>query len=323
MKFTNILLLLGVMTGIVLSLAIVGYIQTNEDDGPRFTGEFDVQSDQLLYALEHEGLEIVFVDEEKIYEADPGYQFFDLAFARDEVLFIHTTGYDDQPAGEGENQLRTSEIINDAGDVIVEARGVLNQLVYDETNDELYTGGIQVSQGVEPEQGFEPLDEGFFKVEEDGSLTRIFDRAMTVHQVLDEGQFVVTMYDDYELEERTADSIFDSVSRSYLFDPNTKEVELLSGEETEVDVSQSVIYEDELLYQTIMNPNSNENYDYDLVYEGERLNIGSAVGNILLQDDQLYYTKRDQSGYQKKPTVTLHTYDLLQGMEEEVTLVTD
>ncbi|EZH65958.1 hypothetical protein DH09_14115 [Bacillaceae bacterium JMAK1] len=323
MQFKNILLLIGVMGGIVVALATFGFIQTNQETEPRFTGEFAVNGDQLVYAIEHEEKESLLLNEETIFEASSEYQLFDPVFAQDQVLFIHTTGYDDQPAGEGENQLRTSEIINGAGDIIVEARGVLNQLVYDEKNDQLYAGGIHISQGVEPEQGFEPLDEGFFKVEEDGSLTRIFDRAMTVHQVLDEGQFVVTMYDDYELDERTADSIFESISRSYLYDPNTEEVELLSDEDTEVDVSQSVIYDDALLYQTIMNPNSNENYDYDLVYEGDRLNVGSAVGNIQLQDDQLYYTKREQSGFQNKPAFTLYTYDLLQGMEEEVTLVTD
>ncbi|WP_010532244.1 hypothetical protein [Lentibacillus jeotgali] len=325
--------------------AVGGIVESSENTKPSFTGEYNVAPDgRIAYVMESDGKQTLYVkgreaERHEVYTAGKSQKLWSPVFNENgDLSIVETTGYSEAPPGEQEFQLEHSDVhtISAEGgkiETVLQARGVITDLVKDPARKRLIINGIHLSTKGEPEEGFMPLTSGLYTLNPDGDLKEI--RSFEAYSpsslsIAENGKrLLMVLPDDYK--NATPDSMFKSVQRIYEMNiEKPKEMKVVSNKNSEVPISEVVWMEDKnkLLYQTIMNYGEDGLYEYDMVtYDrasgevGDRLHINDSVQHAQLSEDNtlLYYVKETSEANQSE-TFELFQYHLESGEEEKIEL---
>lgn len=311
-----------------------------------FTGEYAISEndDRLAYVINTDKGQEVYVrsedqKDEMIYQSEEQMEITTPLFTRDnQVMFVETTGAPDEPPGEQEFQQVFSNIIsvdieNENTSVLLEARGWITTILQENPDDPIIVDGVLVSTEEEPETGFQSYESSLFTLDSSKELERIhtFDAYSPGSlQLVDNGDKLrMVLSDDYE--DVSPESMFEATDRIYEMDiEQPDQLEVLSKESSDVPISSFITLDDnnELIYQTIMNWEANENYEYDLVEydaaakeEGSRLYVDGDIWPSSLQyhDGDIYYAKRTRDSMSRNKFALYH-YDRHAEKEEKITL---
>lgn len=311
-----------------------------------FTGEYAISEndDRLLYVINTDKGQEVYVrsedqKDEMIYQSEEQMEITTPLFTEDErVMFVETTGAPEEPPGEQEFQRVFSNIVsvdieNDKSSVLLEVRGWITTILQEDPDDSIIVDGVLVSTDEEPVTVFQSYESSLFTLDSDKELERIrtFDAYSPGSlQLVDNGNKLrMVLPDDYE--DVSSESMFESTERIYEMDiEQPDKLEVLSKVSSEVPISSFITLDDnnELIYQTIMNWEADENYEYDLVEydaaakeEGSRLYVDGDIwpSSLRYHDGDIYYAKRTRDSMSRN-TFALYHYDRHKEKEEKITL---
>ncbi|MBM7838956.1 hypothetical protein JOC54_002226 [Alkalihalobacillus xiaoxiensis] len=336
---------LGTLVGSCLLFITIGsFVIASQDKVPAFTGEYDVNAkEELLVVTEYEGsetLSLVSNNEKAIslFESEVDAYIFSPIYTNDHTaVFIQTTGYDygdyiDETTSEfAYSTIQSIDLSTNEVTIIAEARGVLFDLVYIPTSDQLVVSGENITQGTEP-QPVGRAETKLFNVN-DSELEVIYEGSPVLPssiQATNDGQLMMILPDDQG--SWTVDSMYESIERVFSANPteNPLNLELVSNPDKIEPITSFAQIEDGLIYQTIFNyQESDAIYDYDLIpysynnkKEGTRLGISGHEIEALLypKKDVLYYVKRTDA-YRNGNDFSLHRHDLRSGTGIEINLL--
>lgn len=340
MKKKGLLITFTVILLVSVGLLITGIVyNANVEAQPRFTGEYHVRKEQLLYVMEASDTETLYYQSDEgevkeLYETEKELKIESPIFTGEkEVSFVLTTGAPDEPPGKQEFQLVHSDVVTvglEHKDPVIrlDARGYITDLIYDEANNRMLVSGVHMSTEEQPEPGFIPYASTLYSLGNKGELNKIreFDAYSPGSlQLAENGEFLYMILPD-DFENVSPESMFQSTERIFkmsLAEPN--ELEVVSKEDSEVPISEFVLLEEEnrILYQTIMNYGDGGRFLYDHIWyemseskEGERLYLNEAVMNSKLAGNALYYTKMDRRANNTQ-VYSLYRYELSGGKAEE------
>lgn len=305
----------------------------SQETEPVFTGEYDVNAEEdLLVVTDYEGSETLSLLSSKenpipLFESEVDTYLYSPIFMNNHTaVFIQTTSYDygdyiEETTSEfAYSTIQSIDLSTNEVSIIAEARGVLFDLAYIPTSDQLIVSGENISQQFEP-QPVGRAETKLFNVKE-GELDVIYEGSHSLPgsmQPTADGKLMMILSDDQG--NWTADSMYESIERIYIADPseNPLNLELVSNSDKSEPITSFVQVEDGLLYQTILNyHDSDDMFDYDLVpssfnknEEGDRLGIsGHDIESLRTPTkDILYYVKRT-AAYRNGNAFSLHRYNI-------------
>ncbi|WP_240378011.1 hypothetical protein [Bacillus piscicola] len=346
MNKKGMLIVFGFIAVVTAGLAAAGgMVESSENTKPSFTGEYNIGPDgRLAYVMESDDRQELYVKGREgeslgVYTAGESQKLWSPVFNENgDLSVVETTGYPEAPPGKQEFQLEYSDIhtISAEGgkvETVLQARGVITDLVKDPARKRLIINGIHLSTQGEPEEGFMPFSSSLYTLKPDGDFEEI--RSFETYSpgslsIAENGKrMLMVLADDYE--NATPDSMFEAVQRIYEMNiEKPEEMKVISDKNSKVPISEVVWMEDKnkLLYQTIMNYGEGGLYEYDMVSydrasgeEGDRLHINDSVQHAQLSGDNtlLYYVKETSEANQSE-TFELFRYHLESGEEEKMEL---
>ncbi|MDQ0159470.1 hypothetical protein [Alkalibacillus salilacus] len=346
MNKKGMLIVFGFIIVVIAGFAVAGgIVESSKNTEPYFTGEYNIGPDgRIAYVMETDGRQTLYVkgpDAKRIevYTAEESKELWSPVFNDNgDFSVIETTGYPEAPPGEQEFQLEHSDVHTisaEGGDIetVLQARGVITDLVKDPAQMRWIINGIHLSTEGEPEEGFKPYASGLYTLKPNGNFEEIqsFETySPSSLSIADNGKrMLMVLPDDYE--NATPDSMFESVERIYEMNiEKPEEMKVISNKNSEVPISEVVWMEDQnkLLYQTIMNYGEDGLYEYDMVSydrasgkEGDRLRINDSVQHAKLsRDNTLLYYVKEKSEANQSESYELFRYHLDNGEEEKIEL---
>lgn len=209
-----------------------------------------------------------------LFESEVGTSLFSPVFTEgNTATFIQTTGYEygDDP-DEVNSELAYSTIFSidlstNKVTILAKTRGILLDLVYIPTTNQLLVAGENINQQAEP-QTTDRNETKLYHVNE-GELEVIYEGSYAMPgsmQPTADGQLMMILPDDQG--NWNVDSMFESIERIYIADPSESplKLELVSNPDKTEPISRFVQVDDGLIYQTIFNyHDSDDMFDYDLV----------------------------------------------------------
>ncbi|MFC3040818.1 hypothetical protein ACFOGI_11220 [Virgibacillus xinjiangensis] len=317
-------------------------ITSKEEAKPAFTGEFSIgENNRLVYVMEEGDAQHLYVQSENgesqhVYESEGNLEIRSPLFTGENTIaFISTTGAPEGSPGEQEFQLVHSDVISvqiESGEekTLLEARGLMTGLVYDDANSRIIANGVHISTDKEPEEGFIPYASGLYTLSMEGEFEEI--RTIDTYspgslQITEDGKKLLMILPD-DFEDATPESMFEATERIFEMEiEKPSEMEVVSKEGSDIPISEFVLFKNgtTLLYQTIMNWGDGGNYLYDHVWfdrskqeEGERLHINEPVLHSMLNDEEtwLYYVRSSRKSNQDEQ-YDLYRFDLKGDRKEE------
>ncbi|SFE74651.1 hypothetical protein [Alteribacillus iranensis] len=338
-----LILLFSMIALVTGGLVTAGLIVTSEEEArPVFTGEYSLgPNDELAYVIERKGVHTLFAQmgdghPAPVYQAEEEWEIHAPVFTGEtEITFVETTGEPKEPPGKQEFQLvhsdvKTATVENGETTTVLDARGYITELLYDDAKDRLIVNGVHMSTEKKPEVGFIPYESALYILSRDGDVEKIrsFDAYSPGSlQITKEGEHLFMILPD-DFEEVTPESMFEATERIYEMKiDDLSALQVVSKEDSDIPISEFVLVGDgtQMLYQTIMNWGEGGTYLYDTVWfdrstkkEGKRLHINEAVMNAKLNEEGswLYYVKMSQKADQTRQ-YGLYRFDVTGEKKEE------